>query len=124
ILLRPIRFPGEDDIFNVASCQLGSPVTIGSLGHKARNHGLVRIRRRSDARNVWILADDNGHAEKGGGRGRDDIIGIPHKVEAQIEMPGKEESPAWMRVGAKQLVSLIPASRVTGWLDLTVRAKE
>src|SRR5439155_20907888 len=39
-------------------------------------------------------------------------------------MPGKEQSPAWMWIGAQQLVSLVPASRITGWPDLTVRSEE
>src|SRR5881392_3924053 len=39
-------------------------------------------------------------------------------------MPGKEESPAWMRIGAQQLVSLIPARRVTGWLDLAMPSEQ
>src|SRR5256885_11271566 len=39
-------------------------------------------------------------------------------------MPGKEESPARMRIGAQQLVSLIPASRVAGRLDLAMRSEQ
>src|SRR5438067_1795384 len=39
-------------------------------------------------------------------------------------MPGKKESPAWMWIGAQQLVSLVPACRVPGRLNLTVRTEE
>src|SRR2546430_801701 len=39
-------------------------------------------------------------------------------------MPGKEQGAARIWVSSQQLVSLVPASRVAGRLNLAVRAKE
>src|SRR2546423_1922086 len=39
-------------------------------------------------------------------------------------MPGKEQGAARIWVSSQQLVSLVPASRVAGRLNLTVRSEE